>query len=115
MTFDTMNHPTAASSSPALGAGAEASQRNMPGNRVAPAGGPPSLRPSLAVERWLMRKALAACGNPAVRVVLWDGEGISTSEELPVGNILVHDPATLRRLIADPRIAFGEGYSDGSI
>ena len=47
------------------------------------AGGPP--RPaahlegarapaSNRLERWLLRAALGACGNPPVRIVLWDGE-----------------------------------------
>jgi cyclopropane-fatty-acyl-phospholipid synthase len=114
MTFDTMNQSTAASSSPGLTSGPEA--RPRPVGTGASAGSEPSRpRPSMAVERWLMRQALAACGNPAVRIVLWDGEAIATSDELPVGNIVIHDPATLRRLITDPRIAFGEAYSDGTV
>src|SRR5262249_57572721 len=75
----------------------------------------PPLRASFALERWLLRRALIACGSPAIRVVLWDGEAITTSPEMPVGNVIIHDPATLRRLIVDPRVGFGDGYSDGSI
>src|SRR5215471_18667470 len=68
---------------------------------------------SSPLERWLMRRALLACGSPALRIVLWDGETIASSSELPVGNILVHTRAALRRLILDPRLAFGDGYSEG--
>src|SRR5262245_62963592 len=72
-------------------------------------------RLSLAVERWLLRKALAACGNPPIRVVLWDGEAITNTPDLPVGNVVIHDPATLRRLAFDPRVAFGDAYSEGTL
>ena len=70
---------------------------------------------SLPIERWLMRRALLACGSPAIRIVLWDGETIVTSRELPLGNVVVNNRGALRRLILDPRLGFGDGYSDGSL
>jgi cyclopropane-fatty-acyl-phospholipid synthase len=116
MKLDTENPPALATSSsrvvPADGTGPHSS-----GTAIAAAVGsqPPPSRASFAVERWLLRRALIACGCPAIRVVLWDGEAITASPEMPVGNVVIHDPATLRRLILDPRVAFGDAYSDGSI
>ena len=115
MKVDTANRPVAAASSQVVPGGAVAPEAGsaVNGTRI---GRPPSpLRPSVAIERWLLRKALEACGNPAVRLVLWDGEAVSTSREMPVGNVVIHDPATLRRLVFDPRVAFGDAYSDGTV
>ncbi|HTI50796.1 MAG TPA: cyclopropane-fatty-acyl-phospholipid synthase family protein, partial [Planctomycetaceae bacterium] len=66
-------------------------------------------------ERWLLRSVLQACGDPAVRVVLWDGESISTSRDAPVGTLIIRDRGTLRRMALQPIVAFGDGYSDGRI
>jgi len=76
---------------------------------------PPDARRSTRFERWLLRSVLQACGDPAVRVVLWDGEVVGTSREPPVGGIRILDRATLRRLALQPSVAFGDGYRDGTI
>ncbi len=115
MKLDTVNPPASAASSPALPAD-KAAPRNSIGTRSGPSGGtPPEVRRSFAVERWLLQRVLAACGNPAIRIVLWDGEAIATSAEMPVGNVIINSPATLRRLVVDPRVAFGDAYSAGEI
>jgi cyclopropane-fatty-acyl-phospholipid synthase len=75
-------------------------------------------RASSGIERWLLRQVLVACGNPAIRIVLWDGEAIESSEsshETPVGDIVIRDPATLRRLLVNANVAFGDAYSDGTL
>lgn len=115
MKLDTVNHPAVASSSQVVPADQAARQPCPLRNGAQPGNQPPPPRASLAVERWLLRHALAACGDPAIRIVLWDGETVTTSRELPVGNLLIQTPAALRRLAFDPRVAFGDGYSDGTI
>src|SRR5579872_5357272 len=72
-------------------------------------------RASTALERRLLQWFLSACGNPEIQVVLWDGRALACSRELPVGNILIHDPVTLRRLLADTEIAFGDAFTDGTL
>jgi cyclopropane-fatty-acyl-phospholipid synthase len=115
MKLDTANPPASASSSPVVSADDAAPQKSVSTKIEPPDGHPTAPRRSFAVERWLLRRVLAACGDPAVRFVLWDGEAITTSPEMPVGNVIVHNPATLRRLIVDPRLAFGDAYSEGAI
>lgn len=66
-------------------------------------------------ERWLLRKVLGICGDPEIRVVLWDGEAITTSAAPPVGNVVIHDRGTLRRMALQPIVAFGDGYGEGQI
>lgn len=80
-------------------------------NRVGPEAGQ---RASTAFERWLLRKFLAACGNPGVRVVLWDDEVIAPAGQ-PVGDVRIHNPATLRSLLLDTNVAFGDAYTDGNL
>lgn len=75
----------------------------------------PAAGPSSRFERWLLRSVLQACGNPAVRVVLWDGESISTSREAPVGSLIIRDRGALRRMALQPIVGFGDGYSTGRI
>lgn len=76
---------------------------------------PTPIRPSSGIERWLLRQVLVACGNPAIRIVLWDGEAIESPGKAPVGDIVIRDRATLRHLLVDPDVAFGDAYSDGTI
>jgi cyclopropane-fatty-acyl-phospholipid synthase len=115
MKVETANRPAAATPPQAVSSvtGARDGGAATIGARTGAA--PSPARGSFAIERWLLRKALEACGNPAIRLVLWDGEAVSTSPEIPVGNVVIHDPATLRRLIFDPRVAFGDAYSNGNV
>jgi len=68
-----------------------------------------------AVERWLAQQMLRSMGNPPVRMVLCSGEEIPASGPSPVARILIRDRATLRKLILNPNLGFGDGYSDGRI
>ena len=76
---------------------------------------PAPKRSSSGIERWLLRQVLAACGKPAIRIMLWDGETIESPGGAPIGDIVIRDPATLRHVLVDPDIAFGDAYSDGTI
>jgi cyclopropane-fatty-acyl-phospholipid synthase len=115
MKVETANRPAAASSSQVVPGGAVAREARKTVSASRTAGSPAPVRSSFAIERWLLRKALEACGNPPIRFVLWDGEAISTSADMPVGNVVIHDPGTLRRLVIDPRVGFGDAYSDGTV
>ncbi len=87
----------------AVGASAPAGQR-------VPAGAPSS-----ASDEWLVRQVLRAAGSPDVTIVLWDGREIRGSDRPPAGRILLRDPRLLRRLVANPDMACGDGYTNGSI
>ena len=66
-------------------------------------------------ERWLLRRFLQTLGNPAIRVVLWNGEGLCTAATHPVGAMRIKDRRTLLRLVYQPQLEFGEAYTDGRI
>jgi cyclopropane-fatty-acyl-phospholipid synthase len=115
MKLETSNSPAAGMSSQVVSEAHSARGATVSLGTTTGSSHSPDVRPSLAVERWLLRKALEACGDPAIRIVLWDGEAVATSPEMPVGNVVVRDPATLRRLVLDPRVAFGDAYSAGTV
>lgn len=67
------------------------------------------------MDRWLVRRILAAGGNPPVRVVLWNGEEIATAPGRAVGRVRLHDRSTLLKILANPDLGFGDAYSDGRL
>ncbi|HLQ43802.1 MAG TPA: hypothetical protein VK137_03655, partial [Planctomycetaceae bacterium] len=48
-----------------------------------------------AVERWLIQRALANVGQPAVRIRLWDGQELGASTQDAVGVLWVRHPSVL--------------------
>jgi len=66
-------------------------------------------------ERWLLRRMLGRLGNPAIRVALWDGQEITTSDQTPVATVRIRDRRTLLGLIVNPEVQFGDAYTDGRI
>ncbi len=70
-------------------------------------------RPS--IEARLLRRLLAAIGNPAIEFVLWNGERIAASGVTPVSRVRITDRATLLGIVGDPQIRFGDAYSAGRI
>ena len=87
-----------------------------------------------ALEKWLLRRLLAAVGNPPISVVLWNGEEVPSSgpaaQDAPgqhtagqaAGNTTVeplrfrvHDRGTVWRILFDPFFQFPEAYCDGRL
>ena len=68
-----------------------------------------------SADRWLLHTLLRALGNPAIRVVLWNGESVCTTDAEPVAALQVKDRRTLLRLAYHPELAFGESYTDGRL
>jgi cyclopropane-fatty-acyl-phospholipid synthase len=66
-------------------------------------------------ERWVARKILALTGNPPVKIILWNGEGISTSKDSSTANLIIRDRAALYLLMLNPCLHFGDLYSSGRI
>ena len=69
------------------------------------------------LEKWLLRRLLAAIGNPPLVFVLWNGEEIVTEAALREGatRIRVHDRGTLWRILVDPFFQFPEAYANGKL
>jgi cyclopropane-fatty-acyl-phospholipid synthase len=68
-----------------------------------------------AVDRWLLRAFLRAAGSPPIRCVLPNGDAICVGAGEAVGTVRFRDRRTLYRMLVEPELIFGEGYTDGSI
>ena len=67
------------------------------------------------IDRWLLRKFLQAIGEPAMRVILWDGTEPVKGNSKPSVGMVIRDRATLWRLLTNPLLHFGDDYSAGRI
>jgi cyclopropane-fatty-acyl-phospholipid synthase len=67
------------------------------------------------MEGRLLRRLLAALGNPAVEFVLWSGERVAPAGATATISIRIADRATLFRVLADPQVQFPDAYSAGRI
>lgn len=65
-------------------------------------------------DRWMVHTFLRAIGNPAFRVVLWDGKEIAAAGSAAAG-MVIHDRGALWRLLSNPLLHFGDDYSAGRI
>lgn len=63
----------------------------------------------------LLRKFLSALGNPPVRLVLRAKMQISLPGVKPIATVSFPDRRALAKLLLHPEMAFGDGYTDGSI
>lgn len=67
------------------------------------------------VDRWLVHIFLHAIGDPALRVVLWDGKVLPVTGSTPAVGMVIHDRGALLRLLINPLLYFGDDYSSGRI
>ncbi len=67
------------------------------------------------LEASLMRRLLASLGDPPLRVTLWNGESMATGAVEPVAEIRIASRVTLLKLLVNPELQFGDGYTEGSI
>jgi len=67
------------------------------------------------IDTWMVRTFLKTIGNPALRVILWDGKEVAGTGVTPDVGLLIRDRATLRRLLVNPLLHFGDDYSAGRI
>lgn len=66
-------------------------------------------------DRWLIRRLMRIVGDLPVNVALWDREIVVRCRDVPLARITIGDRATLFKLLYDPFLHFGEGYSSGRI
>jgi cyclopropane-fatty-acyl-phospholipid synthase len=67
------------------------------------------------VERWMLQRVLHLLGDPPIRVVLWNGEEVSTTGAKPVARVIIKDRKALFGILTNPELHFGDAYSEGRI
>lgn len=87
-------------------------KRGGPGRRDVPQRPVPKTR---SLEERLLAWFIGAHGQPPVDIVLWDGRRVRAGGREPVATLRIGDRATLRSLVWNPSVGFGEAYSDGRI
>ncbi|HJT01479.1 MAG TPA: cyclopropane-fatty-acyl-phospholipid synthase family protein [Terriglobales bacterium] len=68
-----------------------------------------------SAESWLLKKLYAAAGSPPVCIALKHGSAVGPKDASPVATLVIHDRATLVRIVLNSEVAFGEAYTDGSV
>jgi cyclopropane-fatty-acyl-phospholipid synthase len=66
------------------------------------------------LDRWLTRSLLQRLGQPAIAIVLWNGEPIGDTE-YPQARVHISSRRALMRLLVDPSLGFGDAFSSGQI
>lgn len=69
----------------------------------------------LPVEGWLLRRALNLLGRPGISIILWTGETVSLPNVRTVNRLYINDRGALYKLLSNPRVYFGDLYSEGRI
>src|SRR5712672_4423069 len=72
-------------------------------------------RSQLSRSRRLVRSLLNRAGDPPIKMVLWNGEEISTSAQPPIARIKIADRVTMLKLVINPDLEFGDAYSSGRV
>jgi cyclopropane-fatty-acyl-phospholipid synthase len=68
-----------------------------------------------ALGRWLAGKLRSTAGAAPVRFVLWDGSEIAPTAVAPSATVRVNRCSGVGKLLVDPELWFGDGYSQGWI
>jgi cyclopropane-fatty-acyl-phospholipid synthase len=76
---------------------------------ASPAGGVTRL------ERRLLEGLLEATGRPPLRIVLWNGEAITSGDGPPVATMSIRDRGALLRMLTNPELHPADDYADGRI
>jgi cyclopropane-fatty-acyl-phospholipid synthase len=69
---------------------------------------------SSSADAWLLRRILSTIGQPPVRLVL-GSQTVSPPGASPVATMVLRNRAALLRLILQPEIGLGDGYTKGDI
>jgi cyclopropane-fatty-acyl-phospholipid synthase len=75
----------------------------------------PALRPLKTACSWLLRKVFEMCGQPPIRLTLYDGSEIGCVDHEPVATLHIRDRTTLLKLALAPETQFGEAYMAGNL
>jgi cyclopropane-fatty-acyl-phospholipid synthase len=69
---------------------------------------------SRAADQWLLGRISKPLRPAPIRIALRDEE-ITPTVDSPVATVAIPDRKTLASLMLDPEVAFGDGYTDGTI
>ncbi len=97
-----------------LAAAPGAVSRQEPDFQSAPVSPPGGGRIS-AAEKWLFERLLRRLGNPAIRVVLWDGQQLATTDAPPVAVVRIGDRSALLGLLFNPALGFERRVHRGGL
>jgi cyclopropane-fatty-acyl-phospholipid synthase len=67
------------------------------------------------LDRWLVRKILAAISDMPISIELWNGEVIEPEHTTPRSGIRLSSRRTLLQLIRNPTLNFGDLYCSGDL
>lgn len=67
------------------------------------------------IDQWLLERIHRVAGHPEVRLRVRNGAEVSPQNAAAVAAIVIQDRRTLLRLLLDPEMEFGDGYSEGRI
>ncbi len=72
--------------------------------------------PRVSLEARLLRRLIVGLGEPPIEFMLnWTGERIAPTGVAALGRVRIADRQTLLGLLRNPRLGFGDAYSDGRI
>ena len=72
-------------------------------------------RSTAPLDAWGLAALARGLEGVPIRLVLWNGLSRLACPGIPLADIVIHDRATLWRLLRNPDLAFGEGYTDGRV
>jgi len=67
------------------------------------------------LERWMARRILETCGDPRIRLVLWNGEELRCSDAPPLGRVVFRDRRLMLDLALHPDLGLPNAYQDGRL
>jgi cyclopropane-fatty-acyl-phospholipid synthase len=76
---------------------------------------PRRLAPGGSLEARLLRRMLHAVGDPAIELLLWNGERVAAANAAPIATVRIADRATFFNILRDPHIGVGDAYSSGQL
>jgi cyclopropane-fatty-acyl-phospholipid synthase len=65
--------------------------------------------------RRLLERILKAAGHAPIQLVLENEESVTLPGVSPVARVIIRDRGTLKRLVLDPEVSFGDAYAEGRI
>ena len=72
--------------------------------------------PRVSLEARLLRRLIVGLGEPPIEFMLdWTGERVAPKGVAPLGSVRIADRQTLLGLLRNPRLGFGDAYSDGRL
>jgi cyclopropane-fatty-acyl-phospholipid synthase len=72
--------------------------------------------PRVSLEARLLRRLIVGLGEPPIEFMLdWTGERVAPKGVAPLGSVRIADRQTLLGLLRNPRLGFGDAYSDGHL